>query len=139
MNPIFEQGSSTLTEEAKYVREVEKVSYDDFISNSVYLRSEYEKSLKEYFENLKNLWLEETKLSSNVFMTLSHPAHLNIIKLGKIILPYIFEDLSINKNHWFFALSSITGVNPVQSTSVGDLDKIKQDWLAWGRQENYID
>ena len=101
MSTVFEQGSSTVTKEAKYVRTIGDMSYQDFISNSVYLRNEFEKSLSDYFENSKNLWLEETKFSSNVFMTLSHPAHLNIIKLGRVILPLIFKDLSEHKNHWF--------------------------------------
>ena len=135
---LFESGSNSLTDEALYVESIASASYKDFIANSFYLREKFEESLEDYFEILKNLWLEETKLSSNVFITLSHPAYLRIIKLGNDILPYILDDLQQNKNHWFFALNKISGENPVKVEHVGNIDLMANDWINWGKAKNMI-
>lgn len=139
MNTIIEHRPTSLTKEAKFIEDVKEASYKDFISNSIYLRNEYKKSLKEHFEILKNLWLEETKMSSNVYMTLKHPAHLSILNLGIEIIPFLLEDLQEHNNHWFYTLSIITGENPIMPESLGDIEKISDDWIEWGKSKNFID
>lgn len=139
MKTIFEPKPTSLTKEAIYIKDVEQTSYKYFISNSVYLRDKYKRSLKEHFEILKNLWLEETKMSSNVYMTLKHPAHLSILNLGIEIIPFLLEDLQEHNNHWFYTLSIITGENPIKPESLGDVEKISDDWTEWGKSKNFID
>ena len=138
LDTYFESGTPTLTDDAKYVKEKKKETYLDYISNSIYLRNAYNYALEDYFETLKNLWLEETKWSSNVFLTTQHPAHINIIKLGSQILPFLLNDLKENKNHWFIALGNITGDNPVKKDHQGNIDFMISDWLKWGEENNII-
>ena len=139
MNVAFESKPKSLGKESEFINSMEQDSYEEFISNSLYLRSKYQKSLEEHFESLKHLWLEETKLSSNVFYTINHPAHLQIIKLGKAVVPLLLQDLKKNHNHWFYALNLITKCNPVEKDHIGRLDAMVGDWIQWGKSENYID
>lgn len=99
-----------------------------------YLRDIYQNTLREYFESLKNIWLEETKYSSNVYLTINHPAHLALMQLGDQILPFLFEDLQNNSNHWFLTLNKITGINPISNAHVGNIDLMKNDWLQWAHE-----
>ena len=138
MNTMFETQPKSFTKEAEYISDVKHISYEDFISNSIYLRNRYQQSLIEHFDNLKLLWLEETKMSSNVFITLKHPAHIKIIELGIDVLPMLLHDLRDNKNHWFYTLSIITNHNPIKTKNLGNIDKMIDDWLEWGKSNNFI-
>lgn len=80
---LFQTSSYSVTKEAEIVEINKQSSFEYFISTSSYLRDVYQKSLKEYFDSLKYLWLEETKFSSNIFLTTNHPAHLTIVQLGQ--------------------------------------------------------
>ena len=135
---LFIQSSKSVTSEAETVELNRLASYEYFISTSAYLRSIYQNSLKEYFESLKYLWLDETKYSSNIFLTTNHPAHLNIIKLGNQILPLLIEDLQNDNNHWFITLNIISGENPVLPKHTGNVDEMRQDWINWAQINNII-
>ena len=93
---LFQSNSQSLTHEAEIVELNKKASFEYFISTSSYLRDIYQNTLKEYFDSLKYLWLEETKFSSNVFLTTNHPAHLTILQLGEQVLPLLIE-----QNYWY--------------------------------------
>lgn len=135
---LFLQSSKSVTSEAETVELNRLASYEYFISTSAYLREVYQNSLKEYFESLKYLWLEETKYSSNIFLTTNHPAHLTMIKLGSQILPLLIEDLQNDSNHWFITLNKITGENPVSQEHIGNVDEMRQDWINWAQINNVI-
>lgn len=135
---LFQNSSHSVTHEAEVVESNKRTSYEYFISTSSYLRDVYQKSLCEYFDSLKFLWLEETKFSSNVFLTTNHPAHLAIIQMGERALPFLIDDLKNNNNHWFIALNTITGVNPIQSGHAGDVEAMRNDWIQWADENNVI-
>lgn len=135
---IFQTRSQSVTEEAEIIESNKQASYECFISTSSYLREVYQNSLKEYFESLKFLWLEETKYSSNIFLTTNHPAHLTILQLGERVLPLIIEDLQNYNNHWFITLNKITGVNPVPPEHAGDVESMRGDWINWAKENNII-
>lgn len=136
MSTLFETKPKSLTREAKYINDVAHNSYELFITNSIYLRGMYKKSLEDHFDLLKNLWLQETKMSSNIYHTINHPAHLQIIQLGSEVLPYILKDLKEHSNHWFYTLNIMTEQNPVKEENVGNVTKMTEDWIEWARTEN---
>lgn len=138
MTITFSSKPKSLTKEAKYINDVEEVTYKDFISNSIYLRNRYQESLEDHFENLKSIWLDEIKLSSNIFITLQHPAHIKIVELGYDVLPLMLKDLKENKNHWFYTLSLISEDNPVKSENLGNMDNMIDDWMEWGASKNLV-
>jgi hypothetical protein len=47
----------------------------------------------------------------------NHPAYQRIIEMGQPVMPLIFRELEREPDHWFWALQSITGENPVKLES----------------------
>ena len=83
------------------------------------------------FESLKNEWEEETVFLSSINEICMHPAYQQIIGMGKLALPFIIRELTYRPNHWFWALKSITGTDPVPSSKKGKLTEMAQIWLHW--------
>ena len=83
------------------------------------------------FNELKNKWLEDTELFSSVRDKAMHPAYQEIIGMGKIAIPMIMADLIMNNNHWFWALRSITGKNPVSPANRGKIKEMAFEWMWW--------
>lgn len=137
-NVIFESGSESITDSENYRIVPRDNYYLYFTSNSVYLREKFYMALEDYFNHLKYLWLEESKFSSNVYFLTKHPAYLNILKLGKDVIPLILEDLSEFQNHWFYALRELTGENPIKPEHNGNIKEMAKDWIEWGKKMNYI-
>jgi len=67
-----------------------------------------------------------------------------IIKMGKKILPYIFEDMQYNNNNnnnvlWYRAIEKITRKKiDIPNDIKGDISDINQYCLKWGRKKQYI-
>ena len=85
------------------------------------------------FNNLYSEWKRDTILDSNVSNIATHPAYQRIIGMGAGALPYIFRALRADADHWFWALRSITGVNPVPPEYRGDIARMREFWLDWGK------
>jgi hypothetical protein len=64
------------------------------------------------------------------------PAYEQIMAMGPRALPYIFDELARNPDHWFKALNYITQQNPVPDSDAGDLDQMARAWLEWGRRHD---
>lgn len=90
------------------------------------------------FQRLATVWKAETGHYSMSYQKIEHPAYQRIIGLGKPALPYIFDDLCRTQDDWFWALESITEVNPVKSESLGKPRAMAIDWIAWGMKHGYI-
>ena len=90
------------------------------------------------FDQLSAAWRDGTETTSNLREVLMHPAHLQIIGLGRVALPFIFNDLRRGGGPWFVALASITRANPVQPAHRSDAKAIRGDWLEWGRRHGYV-
>ena len=58
--------------------------------------------------------------------------------LNCLAVPIILRELQRRPDHWFRALSAITGENPIQEGHAGNLKQMTQDWLDWGRAHGYI-
>lgn len=83
-------------------------------------------------------WRTATRFSSNLAATLSHPAYLSIIALGRDALPLIFDDLHNGGGHWFVALRAITREDPVPQEHRSLPRLMREDWLRWGAGKGYI-
>ena len=82
-------------------------------------------------------WKRDTRHSSSVAKMVAHPSYRRIIGLGNAGLPLLFRELEERPDHWFVALTAMTGVDPVApSSTFADAVKI---WLAWGREKGYLD
>jgi len=94
--------------------------------------------ISEKFSELTKQWLDETKLCSSASDMVLNEAYQRIIGLGPEVIPLILEELEYWPNHWFWALRSLTGQNPVAPEDRGDLLKMRDNWLEWGKQSGYL-
>lgn len=67
-----------------------------------------------------------------------HPAYQRIIALGRDVVPLLLRDLQVEPKYWFWALSSITGEQPVADDDAGDMERMTEAWLQWGRQHHFL-
>ena len=87
------------------------------------------------FRTLAERWKRETLYLSNVAKKSMHPAYQGIIGLGEPALPLILEELKRDPADWFWALTAISGENPVQESSAGKIHEMAEAWLRWGREQ----
>jgi hypothetical protein len=95
-------------------------------------------NLNEKFDSLADQWLQDTMFDSSVTAFISHPAYLRIIGMGEKAIPLLLNALTNKPGHWFSALASITGENPIPPGDAGNFDSMKQAWLDWGSDNNYM-
>lgn len=89
------------------------------------------------FRDLAAQWKAGRGHSSSLTKMTSHPAYRKIASMGHRALPLILRELKREPDHWFWALKEITNVNPVPEVDRGDIEKMAQHWLAWGRAQGY--
>jgi len=94
-------------------------------------------SLERQFRQLSHQWENETGMLSDLSQKVIHPAYQRIIGMGQDAVPLLLNELSKRPNHWFWALRSITGANPVKPEHRGRIKLMAQDWLCWGRDHGY--
>lgn len=90
------------------------------------------------FNNLKSEWLEDTAFLSSILEISMHPAYQQIIGMGETALTLILNELINKTGHWFWALKSITGADPVTPEQRGNVNKMTNAWIQWGKENNYI-
>jgi hypothetical protein len=91
------------------------------------------------FEQLAQEWKDETGILSNVTARVLHPAYQQVIGMGDAAVPLILKDLAENgPDDWFWALTSITGDNPITEDIAGDMKAMTEAWLRWGRRTGYL-
>lgn len=119
---------------------------------SSFINKEYERSAVHYlfpfsrqwanpltrFLTLKKEWEDNTAYLSSMTKIIMHPAYQQIIGMGQVAVPLILSEMRKKPDHWFWALRSITGEDPVLSEHRGRLKQMTQDWLKWGRGKGYI-
>ena len=103
--------------------------------NSVVLEREEQAERK--FAALSRDWKEKSVLMSSVADMVSLTSYQEIIAMKGRAIPLLLRELRDDPNHWFAALVAITGENPVASADRGNLDKMVDTWLRWGRDRGY--
>jgi hypothetical protein len=48
------------------------------------------------------------------------------------------QELERRSGHWFLALRSITGDDPVRGEDSGNFERMRESWLIWGRERGLI-
>jgi hypothetical protein len=99
------------------------------------------KELAQTFCDLVDVWKNETGHLSSITKAIAHPSYLRIIGLardstGHEIERLLLRELEAEPDHWFAALTAITGEDPVQPQN--DFDESVEAWLRWGRNKGLI-
>ncbi len=100
----------------------------------IHLHSVVEKT----FDELAEKWKKETANYSTTLHITRNDNYIGIIALGPEVVPYILRDLEKETNHWFVALNFLTKENPVQKENIGKIEKMRLDWLSWGKAKKLI-
>lgn len=90
------------------------------------------------FDELVENWHQGTALMSSVNLMAMHPAYQRIIGMGREAIPLILKELEKQPDHWFWALNAITGDNPVDLEDEGDIGKMSDAWLKYGKDKGFI-
>lgn len=120
-------------EEAKQI-------HDQFLTADYHFNLPYSRQINtiEHFYNLAQTWRDQTRITPTVREMVSNPLYLEIIAMGKQILPAIFQELKKEPDHWFPALKAITGIDPVPKEHRGKVALMSEDWLIWGNDNGFI-
>lgn len=89
------------------------------------------------FSRLAEEWRHERPRGVDVASMVMHPSYQRIIGMGEDAIPLILSELDRQPDHWFWALHSITGADPVPEECQGNISQMATAWLAWGRQEGF--
>jgi|ERR1035437_1833930 hypothetical protein len=85
------------------------------------------------FRELASEWLSDIENVSSVTVLTSHPKYQEIISLGWPVIPYLLDDLQNKRGYWFPALSAITGIRPFDPRDAGNLQRMTEAWIKWGK------
>jgi len=91
----------------------------------------------EKFNQLVTEWRKTRNPVGSVLEISSNFAYQKIIGMGQDAIPLILRELERSIDHWFWALSAITGENPVAEDHRGRLKPMAQDWFSWAKQQGY--
>jgi hypothetical protein len=94
-------------------------------------------SMEQRFRRLAALWHKDTDVLSSMSAASGHPAYLEIIDMGPEVVPLLLRDLEDNQTHWFCALRTITGANPLTPGEAGNIAKMVEAWLRWAKENGY--
>ncbi len=85
------------------------------------------------FTNLVQQWRNETIGISSTTDLVMHPAYQQIMRMGPVVIPLLLRELEKKSGRWFWALSEITGEDPVPLEKRGKTKEMTQIWLEWGK------
>jgi hypothetical protein len=89
----------------------------------------------EKFQALAETWRREVQFLSSVTEMVLHSAYQRIIGMGAAVVPHLLRELERRPDHWFWALTAITGADPVKPEDRGKLRKMTDAWLRWGKEQ----
>ena len=92
---------------------------------------------QETFESLADEWERDRPRGVDIAQMTRHPAYQRIIAMGEPAVPWLLSRLATKPDHWFVALSAITGAKPVPPESRGRVKEMARAWLDWGNQQGY--
>jgi hypothetical protein len=94
-------------------------------------------TLEQKFNRLADAWQSGVAHLSSSSKRDNHPAYQEIIALGQPVVPLLLRDLERTSRHWFTALATITKAQPVAAEDAGNIRKMAQAWLDWGKKQGY--
>jgi hypothetical protein len=94
--------------------------------------------LERRFRELADGWQADVAHLSSTTARVQHPTYREIISLGPEAVPLLLRELERRPNHWFAALRSLTGADPVAPADRGHLGRMTRAWIEWGKERGYL-
>jgi hypothetical protein len=92
------------------------------------------------FQQLVKQWRKERGVTSSPVQMAMCPAYQQIIGMGKDAIPLILrqiENEGDDPDHWFWALRALTNANPIKDSDRGNMKRMADAWIDWGRRNYY--
>jgi hypothetical protein len=97
-----------------------------------------EKALdKGNFHQQAETWKGESAYLSAIPDITGLPSFRAIVGMGPKVVPLLLARLEHDPYYWFVALQQITNEDPVPPADRGDMARMIQAWLQWGRQHGH--
>ncbi len=90
-------------------------------------------TVEEQFRRLQAVWDAEIAYSSSYTEIVDPPAFQEIVRLGEAVVPLMLRDLEQAPRLWVWALPAITEENPVPAKDAGNIARMSDAWVRWGR------
>jgi hypothetical protein len=101
-----------------------------------------EQTLKQRFQEHAEKWAYETAHLSSPAQMMMHPSYQAILGLAhdnkEEVVHLMLTDLQEHRRPWFWALSYLTGDNPIKSSDAGKLEKMIKSWIEWGQKRTIL-
>jgi hypothetical protein len=98
-----------------------------------------QETVHQAFCRLAARWRNETAHVSSIPDLVMHPSYQEIMRLPKNeVIPLILRELRDNGGFWYPALYALTDSNPVKTQDMGNVRKMTEAWLGWGRSEGWL-
>jgi hypothetical protein len=94
-------------------------------------------TVEERFRRLEATWNAATGYLSDYTAIIEDPAFREIVGLGEAVVPLMLRDLDERPRLWVWALPDITGANPVPPEDGGNIARMSEAWLRWGKANGY--
>jgi len=120
-------------------RELDAISSLEDIVQRGNIRRAPAKDISTRFRKLVATWKNDRPATSSSVKSLTlHPAYQEIIEMGDDALPLILEELQERPDHWFVALRTITGENPIRREHQGKMTLMAKDWIEWAVTKGHL-
>jgi hypothetical protein len=93
-------------------------------------------SVERQFHALLATWRDETAGLSSTTKIVMNDAYQQIIGLGEPAVPLLLRELAKGPDHLGWALRAITREDPVPRDAAGDVQRVADIWLEWGRNND---
>lgn len=97
---------------------------------------------KKLFSEYIKSWHKERGVTSSISEITNCPSYRRIIGMGPdVAIPMILRQLKregSKPDHWFDALETLTGVNPILEERYGNMVEMAKSWFEWAEKENVI-
>jgi hypothetical protein len=94
-------------------------------------------TVEERFRRLESTWFADLWFSSSPPELCGHWAFQEIIQMGEVVVPLMLRDLEQAPRLWVWALPAITGANPVPASDAGNIARMSEAWLRWGKEHGH--
>ncbi len=101
------------------------------------LQAQPGETVEQRFRRLQAIWEADTCVYSDPAKIMGHPAWQEIIRMGEAVVPLMLRDIEQKPRLWVWALPDITGAQPVASADAGNIRKMSEAWVRWGKEKGY--
>jgi hypothetical protein len=94
-------------------------------------------TIEDKFERSATAWHKAVAHHSSSRVRDNHPTYQEIIGMGPAVVPLLLKDLEVNRRYRFAALTLITGADPISKEYAGNIPRMPEAWVRWGRENGY--